>query len=119
MANDSLPDFSTFYRDVHDRDPFPGQGRLADEVIARGWPSLLDLPTGVGKTSALDVAVYAWAAAPERAPRRVFLVVDRRIVVDQATRHAQHICDRLDSGASPEVRRRLREMFVADGECDS
>jgi CRISPR-associated endonuclease/helicase Cas3 len=83
-----MPSFAAFFEAVHDFPPFPWQRRLADEVLSRGWPDLLDLPTGVGKTTALDVALYALAAAPARMPRRTLLVVDRRIVVDQGAEHA-------------------------------
>lgn len=80
----SLPDFDTFYRAAHGgRDPFPWQSRLARHVVEHGWPRVLDLPTGTGKTTTLEIALWALAAAPGRMPRRIVLVVDRRIVVDQ------------------------------------
>ncbi|HET9627286.1 MAG TPA: type I-U CRISPR-associated helicase/endonuclease Cas3 [Kofleriaceae bacterium] len=68
---------------------FPWQRRLVDQVLAEGWPDALALPTGVGKTSALDIALYCLAAAPDRMPRRVVLVVDRRVVVDQGAARAR------------------------------
>ncbi len=89
--------FSEFFRGVHGYDPFPWQARLAAAVVdaphtePSPWPRVLDVPTGAGKTSALDVAVYALARSPARMPRRTVLVVDRRIVVDQAGEHARRI----------------------------
>ncbi len=94
------PSFEDFFRAVHGRDPFPWQVRLSREVISSGWPTLLDLPTGVGKTSAIDVAVYALASASERMPRRTILVVDRRIVVDQAADHARRRAKVLRDGVT-------------------
>jgi CRISPR-associated endonuclease/helicase Cas3 len=91
----ALPSFAEFYEALHGRDPFPWQTRLADQVLAADWPDLLDLPTGTGKTSALDVALYAMARVPERAPRRAILVVDRRIVVEQGAVHARMVCRKL------------------------
>ncbi|MBK6514980.1 MAG: type I-U CRISPR-associated helicase/endonuclease Cas3 [Polyangiaceae bacterium] len=91
----ALPSFAEFYEALHGRDPFPWQTRLADQVLAADWPDLLDLPTGTGKTSALDVALYAMARVPERTPRRAILVVDRRIVVEQGAVHARMVCRRL------------------------
>ncbi|HWU91225.1 MAG TPA: type I-U CRISPR-associated helicase/endonuclease Cas3, partial [Kofleriaceae bacterium] len=88
----SLPTFDRFFEALHgDRSPFPWQRRLADEVLEEGWPDLLDLPTGVGKTSTLEIALYCLARAPECMPRRTLLVVDRRIVVDQGALSARKI----------------------------
>jgi CRISPR-associated endonuclease/helicase Cas3 len=97
-----LPSFTEFFRATHGFEPFPWQARLAEQVLAEGWPDLLDLPTGSGKTSSLDVALYCVAAAPERLPRRTVLVVDRRIVVDQAADHARELLKALrDAAAGP------------------
>src|SRR5215212_6391516 len=106
----SLPTFAQFFEALHDgRSAFPWQRRLVDEVLERGWPDLLDLPTGVGKTSALDIALYCLARAPEQMPRRTLLVVDRRIVVDQGADHARKILRRLrDAETGP-----LREIADA------
>ena len=73
-----------------------GRTALTAEVLADGrWPDLIDVPTGLGKTSMLDVAVFV-AAATAHLPgerglgrRRCFFVVDRRIVVDEAYDHAR------------------------------
>jgi CRISPR-associated endonuclease/helicase Cas3 len=86
-----FPSFDAFFEAIHGYPPFRWQTRLAAQVLAEGWPDLLDLPTGVGKTSALDIALYALARAPHRFPRRTLLVVDRRIVVDQGAEHARKI----------------------------
>src|SRR4051812_25654303 len=91
-------DFPAFYAAVHGHPPFPWQAALAAEVLASGrWPCLVDVPTRLGKTSMLDIAVFA-AAATAHVPgvdrvgrRRCFFVVDRRIVVDEAYNHAQRI----------------------------
>lgn len=116
----SLPSFADFFRAVHHgREPFPWQTRLADTVVEKGWPSLLDLPTGTGKTSALDVAVWALAMAPERMPRRTILVIDRRIVVDQGADHARSVCAVMASakdGPARVVADRLRALWGADND---
>jgi CRISPR-associated endonuclease/helicase Cas3 len=96
-------DFSTFFRELHGKTPFPWQADLSKYVIGQGeWPGLLDLPTGAGKTAVIDVAVFALAleadrpeGRPRRAPLRTFFVVDRRIVVDEAARRARRIAVRL------------------------
>jgi CRISPR-associated endonuclease/helicase Cas3 len=112
----SPDDFSHFYRAVHGRTPFPWQDRLAREVAEKGWPVVLAVPTAAGKTSTLDVAVFTLALqagrplAERSAPLRVFFVIDRRIVVDQAADHAHKLRQALESPTSPvvaEVARRL------------
>lgn len=77
---------------------FPWQRALARQVLKqRGkWPRSIGLPTAAGKTALLDIAIFVLAATagPAGAPpsaRRIFFVVDRRIVVDEARRRAGHI----------------------------
>jgi CRISPR-associated endonuclease/helicase Cas3 len=106
-VNDLTPDdFADFFSAVHSnerekRDPFPWQLRLARQVIEGEWPETLSLPTSSGKTSVIDVAVFALALQSGRpqlertAPLRVFFVVDRRIVVDEVTEHATRLAKRL------------------------
>lgn len=101
MTELSAADFPAFFRAVHGSEPFPWQQRLARRVMDDGiWPSLLELPTGAGKTAAIDIAVFHLACeagkGPERkAPMRILFVVDRRIVVDEATRRARKIAEAL------------------------
>lgn len=90
-------DFGTFFREVHGHSPFPWQRRLLAHVAARGeWPDTLDLPTGSGKTAAIDIALFHLALqadlGPERgAPVRIAFVVDRRLVVDDAFERARKL----------------------------
>lgn len=99
-------DFAAFFRDVHGVEPFPWQQRLTMRVLNQGtWPEVIDLPTGTGKTSVLDTAVFAMAAQPDVAPRRVVFVVDRRIVVDQVYERAQRLKSRIAAGETPTLRR--------------
>jgi CRISPR-associated endonuclease/helicase Cas3 len=111
--------FPEFFRELHrkdDRDkppdPFPWQRRLVNRVAETGtWPKLLDLPTGSGKTAALDAAVFLLALRNDQ-PRRVIFVVDRRIVVHQAAQRAEHIAKRLQEargGVLFEVAELLRD----------
>ena len=111
-------DFAAFFRVVHGHDPFPWQQRLTAQVLAEGrWPSVIDLPTGTGKTAVLDTAVFAMAAQPDLAPRRVVFVIDRRIVVDQVYERARRIQCRLESRDTPVLRRvRERMSALSDGE---
>ena len=104
--------------------PFAWQSALAERVLGtscdpaaisahapnagaihglRPWPDAIALPTGAGKTACLDIAVFALAAQANRlgsghamtAPRRIFFVVDRRIIVDEAHDRARRLASKL------------------------
>lgn len=93
--------FEEFFRAVHGYSPLPWQTRLADHVVATGtWPRTLGIPTGLGKTSVIDIALFALLERPDVAPRRIVLVVDRRVIVDQAATHAAHVLAQLVAAAS-------------------
>ncbi len=105
----SFSDFKTFFHALWGQDPFPWQQRLSDEVESSAWPAWLTLPTGTGKTAALDVAIYDLARQAERpmnertAPVRIVFAVNRRIVVDEAYERARHIAEKLRQAlAEPE-----------------
>lgn len=109
-----IGDFPRFFEAVRGHPPFPWQTRLVETIDRRGaWPSLLDLPTGSGKTAVLDVATFLLALDATRGdvrmPRRTVLVVDRRIVVDQAASAGQGLLQALLAPRDPVVER------VADG----
>lgn len=104
----SFPDFKTFFHTLWGHDPFPWQQRLSDEVANGDWPGWLTLPTGTGKTAALDVAIYDLARQADRpmslrtAPVRIVFAVNRRIVVDEAYERAKHIAGHLYVALSDE-----------------
>lgn len=119
--------FRAFFKAIHRFDPFPWQMRLAKQVVDSGtWPKLLDLPTGAGKTAAIDVAVFHLASeanrgSERRAPLRILFVIDRRIVVDSAAERAKKIRDALQSPQQlalhpvlAEVARRLSSLSGND-----
>ncbi len=121
MTELHLGDFETYFAAVHGAPPFPWQARLLRHVVEGGWPRVLDLPTGSGKTAALDIALFhlALEAASEqrRAPTRIVLVVDRRTVVDQASERAERIANALEgSSASVLARMRARLSSLSGGD---
>ena len=119
-----MMNFKTFFGCVHKDDkgnpvePFPWQATLAERVLAEGrWPKLIDLPTASGKTACIDVAVWAMACeadkppAERRMPRRIWFVVDRRIVVDEAARRAEQIQTAIiNNGELAELKRALFDL---------
>lgn len=111
----TLEDFPAFYRDAHapegatDFNPFPWQVRLMKEVANGDWKEVLALPTSSGKTSVIDIAVFALALQADKprlertAPLRIFFIIDRRIVVDEATAHARELASKLSMALQPEA----------------
>lgn len=93
--NLSAHDFAAFFRGIHGCDPFPWQQELVRRLAAcNEWPDVLDIPTGAGKTATLDAAVFHLALRadePGRAALRIALVVDRRLVVDDAFARAEKV----------------------------
>lgn len=96
------PSFADWYEAVNDRKPFPWQGRLADHVAAESdWPRLVGIPTGLGKTACIDIAIWALAhqadLEPENrtAPTRLWWVVNRRLLVDDTYIHAERVAQSL------------------------
>lgn len=89
--------FEQFFLELHEgkRDPFPWQIRLARRVCEENWPKVIDLPTASGKTACIEIALFALAVRRHEAPRRIFFVVDRRVIVSQAFEHAQYVARRL------------------------
>src|SRR4051794_884085 len=105
--------FEQFFQAVYGYAPFPWQKRLAKRVCAGDWPRAIALPTAAGKTACIDIAVFALACRADNAPRRIFFVVDRRIVVDQAYDHAKQLAKVLKeakSGILKKVADSLREL---------
>lgn len=90
MADGTL-DFPRFLELVRGHEPFAWQIELAERLRAGDLPPLLDVPTGLGKTSLIDCWAYALGtAAAEEAgvPLRLCFVVDRRLIVDAAFENA-------------------------------
>ncbi len=139
MSGLGIGDFDAFFRELHGPcgecqrrglagskckhvEPFFWQRDLAAQVVSEGWPSTIELPTAAGKTAVIDIAVFALAldaGTTRRAPVRVFFVVDRRVVVDEAYRRASRIAARLSgasSGVTQKVAQRLRKIAGAGSE---
>ena len=118
-------DFVEFFAALGEKPPFSWQQELAKRVLKRApasvdspgadapsgaggarpssWPAAIALPTASGKTACMDIALFALAAQASRlssgqpftAPRRIFFVVDRRVIVDAAHERARRLAKRL------------------------
>lgn len=115
----SLSSFAEIFRALTDNDPFPWQEKLFARLAAGDLPRHCDVPTGLGKTSVIVVWLAALGASllePARygrVPRRLAYVVDRRVVVDQATEEVKGLRDRLAQAQQNESLTALRPIIAA------
>src|SRR5262249_14978283 len=94
-------------------DPFGWQKRLFEAFCNGDIPDTVSIPTGCGKTSVMPIWLLALAfGAP--VPRRLVWVVNRRVVVDQATEEAAGMTLRLDMPELAEVRAALVRLQSKD-----
>jgi CRISPR-associated endonuclease/helicase Cas3 len=108
-------DFSAFFRELWgaDYDPFPWQREFARRLCAGQLPDYVAVPTGSGKTACLDAAVFALAVqtvlpmAERTQGRRIFFIVNRRVIVDEAYERAGRLCKRLREVAPESVTGRV------------
>jgi CRISPR-associated endonuclease/helicase Cas3 len=86
-------DFKTFFSDATTFGPYPWQ----EEVATRGLPTLLSVPTGLGKT---EGAVLAWAwrrlvGQEADEPRHVVYCLPMRVLVQQTRQRLEQCFQRL------------------------
>ncbi len=91
MAKDRI-EFATAFGQLTGHAPFPWQASLY-ERFSEGddFPTACDLPTGLGKTAVIAIWLIALANHPNKMPRRLVYVVNRRTVVDQTTDEVQQL----------------------------
>ncbi|WP_313969227.1 type I-U CRISPR-associated helicase/endonuclease Cas3 [uncultured Rothia sp.] len=101
--------------------PFSWQEEVLDHICEHGvWPERINAPTGSGKSSVVDIHLFANAlaavgAAP-RVPRRLCVTVGRRALVDSQADRAREILkcmeDALaDGSGEPGILRRVAEAL--------
>ncbi|HUY35659.1 MAG TPA: type I-U CRISPR-associated helicase/endonuclease Cas3 [Pirellulales bacterium] len=71
--------------------PFPWQRELYRVFVEEEIPSSCNIPTGLGKTAIIIIWILARASRPQKVPRRLVYVVNRRTVVDQSTDEAKKL----------------------------
>ena len=103
------------------RYPFSWQEEVLDHICEHGvWPERINAPTGSGKSSVVDIHLFANAlaaigAAP-RVPRRLCVTVGRRALVDSQATRADKILGRMgkaltDGSGEPDILRRVAEAL--------
>ncbi len=101
--------------------PFSWQEEVLDHICEHGvWPERINAPTGSGKSSVVDIHLFANAlaavgAAP-RVPRRLCVTVGRRALVDSQATRADKILECMekapaDESAEQDILRRVAEAL--------
>src|ERR1035437_5304225 len=96
--------------------PFPWQESLFSLFVSKTFPTDVSLPTGTGKTSIMALWLLALAEKlsvdirQAAIPRRLIWVVNRRVVVDQATNEAEQLRRRLNDTTIAELEPILRAL---------
>ena len=101
--------------------PFSWQEEVLDHICEHGvWPERINAPTGSGKSSVVDIHLFANAlaavgAAP-RVPRRLCVTVGRRALVDSQATRADNILGCMkkaltDGSGEPDILRRVAEAL--------
>ena len=149
MPDLSAENFTDFFAELWGKPPFSWQKILAKLVLDGAeesapetlitdassggeteqfpWPEAIALPTASGKTGCMDIAVFALAAQASRlesakpisAPRRIFFVVDRRVIVDETYQRARRLAEKL-AGARGGILKRVADNLrrIAQGAGD-
>lgn len=104
--------FSENFESLTGYKPMKWQQRLYNEHFAKGaLPSAVSLPTGLGKTGVMAIWMVALAqqmmSGSVSLPRRLIYIVDRRAVVDQATRFAEDLRTNLKKDEAAELHHAL------------
>ena len=116
----TIEDFGDFFEAVHGagKRPFSWQEDLLRHVVNTGtWPEQIVAPTGAGKSSVVEIHVFAVAlfavGAAERLPRRLAVVVNRRALTDShAARAARIRCLLEEAPADDSILSRVRDALV-------
>jgi CRISPR-associated endonuclease/helicase Cas3 len=104
--------FEEAFRALTGHAPFSWQRALHGCFVAGDFPASCNLPTGLGKTSVIPIWLLALARAPALVPRRLVYVVNRRTVVDQATREAEKL--RANLASLPSLAARLKGLAAVE-----
>lgn len=119
ITREEFGDFFAALNGGHD--PFSWQEEVLDHICEHGvWPERINAPTGSGKSSVVDIHLFANAlaavgAAP-RVPRRLCVTVGRRALVDSQATRADKILECMekalaDGSGEPDILRRVAEAL--------
>jgi CRISPR-associated endonuclease/helicase Cas3 len=103
--------FKQFFKNATGNVPFPWQIRMYNKFVSGIFPDSANIPTGLGKTTIVAIWLIALALHPDKMPRRLVYVVNRRTVVDQTTTEVEKMRKALSENPElKEIADRLRSL---------
>lgn len=121
----SLDDFDEFFSTLNGGHlPFSWQRQLLLRLVETGqWPDQISAPTGAGKSSVVDIHVFANALHADgfapRLPRRLHAVVNRRGLVDNQYQRGLRIQQALEASLadnnSPKILQQVARALLQFG----
>lgn len=102
--------FESLFPAITGNQPFPWQTGFYNKLVNEEIPSSAQIPTGLGKTSIVAIWLIALALRPDRVPRRLVYVVNRRTVVDQTTTEVERLREALTKSEVTEIRNTLASL---------
>ena len=80
MNRTSFENFEVFFKKATGNNPYPYQKKLAESSI----PSVINVPTGAGKTESAILGVWLWHRLhDDGTPRRLIYCLPQRVLVEQ------------------------------------
>ena len=104
------PSFDKFYHAVHGFYPYEWQKDVANYVDKNGYfPSQISVPTGLGKTSNIDIAVWSigkqiYEGKKRTVGQRIVLAVERQVIVDGISRHVENLVDKVNNSSHEAIK---------------
>lgn len=110
--------FSSIFEKLTGHSPFPWQVRLFKAWSEGSFDqtATCTLPTGAGKTLVIAIWLIALALHPNRVPRRLVYVVNRRTVVDQTSDEVRNIAKNLVAAGLHDALKALCTIEIPEGE---
>jgi CRISPR-associated endonuclease/helicase Cas3 len=103
--------FAHFFHAATGNRPFPWQIALYEKLSNGQFPTSANIPTGLGKTSIVAIWLIALSLYPDKVPRRLVYVVNRRTVVDQTTSEVEKLRSALsEKPGLKEIADKLRSL---------
>jgi CRISPR-associated endonuclease/helicase Cas3 len=108
--------FRSIFTHLTGNQHFPWQWTLYQRFAEGDIPSPCKLPTGLGKTSVIALWLIALAQRPDKLPRRLVYVVNRRTVVDQTTTEVEKLRENLQNAGLFDSLKQLCAIPLEDDE---
>lgn len=93
--------FAKEFETITGHAPYPWQQRMFDMIVKGNIPDTMVIPTGLGKTSIMHIWLLALKHTRTHqhgyVPTRLVYIVDRRVIVDQASSEADKLRKKIES----------------------